>query len=387
MTGEITAEDIRQQTLNIELSKLAPIVQSVLDDDSAIVHPDVHAEHITAASRRGDTAALLRINGRAEVGGNPLDWSAVLKVIMPPDPVSSNDLFLGGRELEIQQSGVLNEFNAGMRVARLYDSYRVDGLLYLWIEDLKDMTAPPWALEHFSQAARGIGEFSGAFSLQTPVAQEWMSSDLIIDRWRADKIRHLPGTPPELRDQQRISDFLSGKDLKNFHRLVDGIDKLRPHAAAGLRTLCHGDCHARNLFVTGSSVPDPEVVAIDWAGVGLGPLGTDIGTMVGSSLTWDDREAEVIIRGDREIFAAYIDGLRAAGCEVSESEARIGYIYAAGGYGTYLASFAAMVDAQLDLWEFILERFGSDADHLEESCFERLEFAVELVEEGVELLK
>ena len=75
------------------------------------------------------------------------------------------------------------------------------------------------------------------------------------------------------------------------------------------------------------------------------------------------------------------------GCEVSESEARIGYIYAAGGYGTYLASFAAMVETQTGLWEFVQERFCSDVDHMEQSCFERLEFAVELVEEGVGLLK
>ena len=387
MTGELTAEDIRRQTLAIDMTDLEPIVQSVLDDDSAIIHPEIIAEHITAASRRGDTAALLRIDGRADVGGNPLDWSAVLKVVVPPDTADKNDLFQGGRELAIQRSGVLNGSNAGMRVAKLYDSYRIDGFLYLWIEDLKDMTGPPWELEHFVQAARGIGEFSGAFSLQTPAAQDWMSSDLIINRWGADKIRHLPGAPPELRDQQRVRDYISGKDLKNFHRLVDGIDKLRAHTSAGLRTLCHGDCHARNLFVTGTSASDPEVVAIDWAGVGLGPLGTDIGTMVGSSLTWGDHEAEVIIRGEREIFAAYFDGLRAAGSEVSESEARISYIYAAGGYGTYLASFAALVDAQLDLWEFVVERFGNDADHLEQSCFERLEFAVGLVEEGVALLK
>ncbi|HIF71821.1 MAG TPA: hypothetical protein EYQ61_04635 [Dehalococcoidia bacterium] len=87
-----------------------------------------------------------------------------------------------------------------------------------------------------------------------------------------------------------------------------------------------------------------------------------------------------------EIFSAYLEGLRSLGWNGSEADSKIGFWFAAGGYGTYLASFAAMVNAQFGGWEFIVQRFGDDADGLEASCFRRLEIVVDLVEEAASLV-
>ena len=53
--------------------------------------------------------------------------------------------------------------------------------------------------------------------------------------------------------------------------------------------------------------------------------------MVGGSLTWGNEEANLIIEGESEIFESYLDGIKSSGLNRSETDARIGYAYAAGG--------------------------------------------------------
>ena len=108
--------------------------------------------------------------------------------------------------------------------------------------------------------------------------------------------------------------------------------------------------------------------------------------MVGSSFTWGDDEADLILNGAEDVFSNYLEGLRSSGWHGSDLDSRVGYWFAAGGYGSYLASFAAIVDAQFGAWEFVVQRFGEDSDRIEASCFERLEIVVEFVEEAASSL-
>jgi len=140
------------------------------------------------------------------------------------------------------------------------------------------------------------------------------------------------------------------------------------------------------MFVSHENSTTTEVAIIDWSGIGPGPIETDIGTMVGGSLTWGDAEASLIIEGEREIFDAYMSGVELSGLSRSESEARIGYAYAAGGYGQFFASANVMIDLELFGHEYLLIRFGVGADEVENICRERLEFTADFVDEAVSLL-
>ena len=90
-------------------------------------------------------------------------------------------------------------------------------------------------------------------------------------------------------------------------------------------------CRLRVRFVFDENSGTSEVVAIDWSGIGPGPIETNIGTMVGGSLTWGNEEANLIIEGESEIFESYLDGIKSSRLNRSETDARIGYAYAAGG--------------------------------------------------------
>ncbi|HIF71822.1 MAG TPA: hypothetical protein EYQ61_04640 [Dehalococcoidia bacterium] len=135
------------------------------------------------------------------------------------------------------------------------------------------------------QAAHGIGRFGGTFITDLPEESEWMGHDVVLKRWGVDEIRHFPKPSKLDGTEPLLLDYLSGKAANDYQKLVNGLDRLRPAVADGTRTICHGDFHPRNVFVGSTPPSEPDVVAIDWSGVGLGPLETDIGTMVGSSLT------------------------------------------------------------------------------------------------------
>jgi pimeloyl-ACP methyl ester carboxylesterase len=62
--------------------------------------------------------------------------------------------------------------------------------------------------------------------------------------------------------------------LWNEHGLwLDALDRLR-------QTLCHNDAFRRNLFARRGAHEQPETVAIDWALVGTGSVGQELGPLV-----------------------------------------------------------------------------------------------------------
>lgn len=382
----MTADEILEQVKALSTAELEPIVRLATGDSSAVVGREFQSNHITAPSRRTGTFALMRITGTATSGSGSRPWSVVLKVVEERGGPSDDLVFNSGTEVTAYDSGILSGPLEGIRPATLFETFHRDGLVWLWMEDLKDLIGPPWELEHYVSAARGIGRFGGSFAADLPENEAWMTDDLILTRWSDAAMTSMPGTNDHIGATPPLTDYLSGDLARLYPRLIDAMDRLRPALSAGWQTLCHGDCHARNLFIDQQASASPEVVGIDWGGLGIGPLGSDIGTMVGSSLTWASDEADIIIRGDLDIFGAYLDGLRSVGWTGADEEARIGYAFSAGGYGRYLATFPIIVESRFPGWEFFRTRLGADSDDLENRCLERLGFAVELVEEAVNLI-
>jgi hypothetical protein len=108
--------------------------------------------------------------------------------------------------------------------------------------------------------------------------------------------------------------------------------------------------------------------------------------MVGGSLTWGNEEANLIIEGESEIFESYLDGIKSSGLNRSETDARIGHTYAAGGYGMFFPSTQVILEQDLFGREFLLVRYGVDPHRVEATCNERLEFTSDFIEEAVSLL-
>ena len=83
------------------------------------------------------------------------------------------------------------------------------------------------------------------------------------------------------------------------------------------RTPCLASCAIttrwpRNLFACRAPDGSPETVAIDWALVGIGPVGADLGQLVAGSATFFRAPVDDLETLDRRCFEAYVSGLEEA---------------------------------------------------------------------------
>src|SRR5438309_4827997 len=86
------------------------------------------------------------------------------------------------------------------------------------------------------------------------------------------------------------------------------------------RTLCHLDVWPHNLIARG----DEDTVLLDWAFVGDGALGEDIGNLVPDSVFDLFLPAKLLPELDAAVFGSYVAGLRDAGWEGDERVVRLG---------------------------------------------------------------
>ena len=80
-----------------------------------------------------------------------------------------------------------------------------------------------------------------------------------------------------------------------------------PHGTA------HGDACTRNLLVAADR---PDLVLIDFGFWGPQPYGFDLGQLLLGEVQLGERPAAALPDDERACLAAYVDGLRAEGCDV-----------------------------------------------------------------------
>lgn len=110
-------------------------------------------------------------------------------------------------------------------------------------------------------------------------------------------------------------------------RLRDGLLRMHEERQALLailarlpRTVCHLDVWPNNLFRR----PDGQVVLLDWAFVGDGAIGEDIGNLIPDSAFDLLLPLDVLDILDERLTAAYVRGLRQGGWAGDQRLARIG---------------------------------------------------------------
>ena len=64
---------------------------------------------------------------------------------------------------------------------------------------------------------------------------------------------------------------------------------------------------------------------MDWAFLGPGPLGAEVGTLLGASLAFAELDGESTREAERAVYEAYVAGLRDVGWEGDERLVRVGY--------------------------------------------------------------
>lgn len=84
----------------------------------------------------------------------------------------------------------------------------------------------------------------------------------------------------------------------------------------------HGDACTNNLLVRADS---PDLILIDFGFWSTQPLGFDLGQLLIGDVQIGRRSAACLAEVENACFPAYIDGLRAEGCDVSDDIVRRGH--------------------------------------------------------------
>jgi hypothetical protein len=105
-------------------------------------------------------------------------------------------------------------------------------------------------------------------------------------------------------------------------RWLDLLDRLP-------QTLCHWDAHRANLMSRTTAEGAVETVAIDWAGLGWGPIGSELSKLLSQTVNFFGVRVDALPTLDGRLFAHYVQGLREAGWNGDQQTVRFGYTAAA----------------------------------------------------------
>jgi hypothetical protein len=238
------------------------------------------------ALRPGGGAATVGL-WRAEVRGR----AAVVKRLRRPgsdDPDVLDDPQHAGywrREAEVAFAPAVVD-GPGLVAPEYLRVDEDDDGVTIWSEEIAEV--PPPAL----RVARALGAFGAAPHVEVP----WAARHTLVDRLAMAEARG--GWPTLARTQ-----------------MADVADHLWQHRrswlaeyAAGPAGRLHGDSVPANF----PGVRDGDVVAVDWQGFGIGPLGTDLGYYALSA------------REDFEVLLdAFLGGVREVADEVDEDRVRL----------------------------------------------------------------
>lgn len=242
------------------------------------------------------TSAVVKRTGPAHLGGDQV-WAGALEEADPQ---------WWGREAVFYRSDLATSgWTDGTRAARCLAIDDHDDVRDLWLEDVVDLPLPS---EEYRRLVRALARWQVH---HRDVDHPWLSHGWIahhLGRRGLDNTRTLgdgrwsrlfdAGIPASVHDAAR------GRltDQAAIGRLVDELPQL----------LTHYDFHHMNLGRVGD-----EIVIIDWATAGLGPVGHDVGLLlVDRATTVGDRLPEEWER----LITTYAEELRAAGSGLAVAE-------------------------------------------------------------------
>jgi len=199
-------------------------------------------------------------------------------------------------------------------------------LYWLWLEDIEDTDRERWTLSRYREAARHLGQFNGAYLAESPLSTDgWLASD-----WMRTWLRCL--------EQEGVMERVAAAVISDSfiqqvipHALMERLRRLWDKREVFLlaldrlpRVLCHRDAFPANLFLRRMPDGREKMVAIDWAFVGVGPIGEDLAPLVAVRAP-----ADMGLIGapqlEKVVFDGYVHGLCETDWEGDVRLVRLGY--------------------------------------------------------------
>ena len=306
------------------------------------------------------TLGIYRVTGTSLTPvGDINSWSIVLKI------VDIEKDFDGLREYQLSLSSSLRSIANGIRPAVCYGTQiRPEGERWIWFEDLTHTLQTPWSDSVYLNVARDVGKFH-ASSLSGFSKDEWDYNGIhgaVIAPWGlAEILENLD----QVTSNSLAAIMFSQTNVDTVGSLLAKHQEVATELKKISTVLAHNDCHAANLFPVESNGVHQHTVAIDWATVGLGPLGEDAGDLIADAIKNFHLDSANILELEESFFSSYVDGLMVHNSYVNLDHARTGYLAGMGYWGLCKMMMVANATQNVAGYQEIVEqRTGQPAEQV-----------------------
>lgn len=261
--------------------------------------------------------ALAHFAGNTATGGiwrvESATGSAVLKLATPNgEPPAQWNYW--HREPLAYRDGYLHRYcaDSGITAPQLLTSItRADRAIELWLEDVDGTPGEQWSIERLAEFAGRLG------ALQARRRDDFATPSWLSHRFlrRYTAFNTLPGDPDW--DHPVIARHWPPELRQGLRRLWERRAALFDAAESLPRAICHLDVWPKNLFARGD-----ESVLIDWAFLGHGAVGEDIGNLIPDTCFDGLMDVSRLDEIAQTLTAAYAHGHRKAGGDLTESAVR-----------------------------------------------------------------
>jgi hypothetical protein len=311
------------QLAAIDQATLTPLVQSALKSETAEV-TGWECEQLHGGIGVG--TAIHRFSGEGRDQGQKVPWSLILKTLCPGEDNTRVSAFnYYKREVDAYQSGWLDELPGGLAAPRCFGVVEYpDGICWIWLEEVRDEIGAQWPLEQYGLVARHLGRFNGAYLVDRSLPDwSWLSSSFLqhyveLSAPVMEPLRDTLASPWGRRwlpEEDRDQFFNLWEERERYINVLDRLPQ----------TVCHLDLFRRNLFARKTADGDDQTVAIDWAYVGKGPIGADLGPLVWMSAVLGGVGLDKAQKLEEIALEGYLEGLREAGWQGDPQQVRLGY--------------------------------------------------------------
>jgi Phosphotransferase enzyme family len=299
---DVPADEVRAVFGDIDLSAL---------EAEQIYEPIVGATVGVWRVHAGARTVVLKLLGLREAAHS--NWRAGL---------DESDWMYWRREACAYESDMFAEMPDGLRAPHcLHLANRLDGSVALWLEDLHGPCGADWPIADYGTASRHFGRWQGSAVAEDRTRDDrWLSRNwlrtYLTQRNVDDEILadDRPWQRAELAERFDRADLVRMRAMRADRSIfLDALTAMPP-------VVCHLDLHPRNLFAD----PTGTTAVIDWAYVGLGHLGEDVGNLVPDSVLDFHIPADQIKHLDERITDAYTRGLTDVGADIDPRRVRLG---------------------------------------------------------------
>ena len=263
---------------------------------------------------------LWLFSGEGNDGERSQPWSIVLKILQRQEHESPpSDLWYWKRELLLVQSGLMERLPGPIKAPRFYRAEETSDGAWLWQEHIQNHRINIWTFDDYAFVSRQLGYWNGAYLSGRPFPTEPWFAQQHYRSWYTE-------TNPEQDFQFLLNQkYIFGDTRNRYERLWIDREMFYRVLEVLPQTFSHFDSQRRNLFIRKGNDGQEELVLVDWAICGFGPLGAELYSLIGMSAALLEWPPSAVVQLDNATFGSYLQGLVEAGWSGNADVIRLGY--------------------------------------------------------------